>query len=203
MPSGGAAVSVVLLCVGFGVGVWYYRDHPENLAAFVTAFFHTFHDQDRSRTIPSETNGSDGSDLPHETSATSEEDNSTVFSNAQTRSATGTIGYSSESIMRPMGSAAPSVASATDITTPATEVAPGAFQVQDVASSLSNRPATGSMAIEFGTDALQDVKNDEATYSTTECDSTRRSGSCLAVFRQRMRQGCFPINRNANAWLGW
>jgi hypothetical protein len=79
MSSGGAVAAVFLSCVGFGVGVWYYRDHPEALAAFVTAFFNAFNNQDRSRSSSAKENGSE---LPNEGTVSPEVEDSTARTGA-------------------------------------------------------------------------------------------------------------------------
>jgi hypothetical protein len=75
MSGGGAVFAILLLCVGFGVGVWYYRDRPEALAAFVTAFYQAFNEQDRSRSSPAKENDNE---LPNEVTVSPEDDDSTV-----------------------------------------------------------------------------------------------------------------------------
>jgi hypothetical protein len=81
MSSGGAVAAVVILCVGFGVGVWYYRDHPEALAAFVTAFYQAYNDQNqgRSRSSPAKENESE---MPNEVTVAPEDDDSTARTGA-------------------------------------------------------------------------------------------------------------------------
>jgi hypothetical protein len=51
----GIVVGVLVVIVGFGVGVWYHRKHPENLASFVTSFFHGLMLGSRGRQAPHST----------------------------------------------------------------------------------------------------------------------------------------------------
>jgi hypothetical protein len=80
MSSGGAVAAVFILCVGFGIGVWYYRDHPEALAAFVTAFYRAFNDQNQDRSRPSAKENE--SEMPNEVTVAPEDDDSTARSGA-------------------------------------------------------------------------------------------------------------------------
>jgi hypothetical protein len=51
----GIVIGALVVVVGFGVGVWHHRKHPENLASFVTSFFHGLMLVSGNRQVPNST----------------------------------------------------------------------------------------------------------------------------------------------------